>query len=111
MPPPMPMPVGPEERLLLASARARLDASATATIAGLIAGGVDWTRLIELALHHRITPALLPALTIPAAAPLVPGDIADALQQYFDGARRRNQYLATERGVLLSAFADAGAAA
>ena len=48
-----------EERVLLECSRGRLNAQSTSTIAALIAGGLDWTKLITLALHHRVAPALL----------------------------------------------------
>ena len=100
-----------EERVLLECSRGRLNAQSTSTIAALIASGLDWTKLIALALHHRVAPALLAPLTQASVCSLVPGEILAALQHYGSATKERNRYLASELGTILSALADAGVSA
>ena len=94
--------------MLLECSRGRLTAQSTPAIAKLIAGGIDWTKLIALALHHRAAPALLRPLTETSVRSLVPGEILAALEHYGSATEERNRYLASELGAILSALADAG---
>jgi len=64
----------PEARLLVACAAARGEGLSDTALDELVAAGVDWTALIDLALRHGVAPALAMALGR-ADSGLVPPEI------------------------------------
>ncbi len=93
--------VRPEIQLLLNCARTRFDPYIRDRIASLLAGDIDWARLIGTALAQRVTPLLYNAF-IHTNSPRVPPDVLDALGLYCTEGRERSAYLARE----LLAIAD-----
>ena len=62
---------GVEERLLVASARARTDPTANVIINQLLGLPIDWGKLFFLAARHRVRPLLFHALAA-EQRPLIP---------------------------------------
>jgi SAM-dependent methyltransferase len=96
---------GPEEELLVRCARVRPGTEALGRIAELLARPCDWTRLVELALHHKITPLLYRAL---ARRREVPPEIRAALRRHHGEQARRGLALVRELLELVAAFEGAG---
>jgi hypothetical protein len=93
------------EHLLLRAAVGPADSDATrALIDRALATDLDWTRVVELALVHRMLPALLAALEAADSA-LVPGDLLAALRQSCDLLRHHSARQLAELLALLDAFA------
>lgn len=81
-----------------------LKGTATSAIEAALAAPLDWTRVVELALAHRLAPPLLAALE--AAAPtLVPADILAALRVHCQRLREHSEALTVELFELLDALA------
>ncbi len=81
---------------------------ATGPAAGVIdaalAAPLDWTRVVELALAHRLAPPLL--ATLETADPtLVPAEILDALRIHCQHLRARSEAVTAELFALLDALA------
>ena len=84
-------PPGREEELLLCCARRRPDAARRARLDAILAEPCDWTRVVQLALHHKLTPLLYRAL---ARRPEVPAEVRGALR------RHQREHAAHARGLL-----------
>jgi SAM-dependent methyltransferase len=104
---PLPAP-GPEEELLLLCARLRPAPEARRRLGGLLTGSCDWTRVVRLALHHKVTPLLYRAL---ARRREVPGEIRAALRRHQAEHARRGLAQLAELRELLAGFEAAGIAA
>lgn len=72
----------------------------------LLAADIDWTRLIELSLHHRTT-GFLQSVLARANSRMVPPEILDALGSYVEAMRTQEAQLMSELWFLLKAFSDA----
>lgn len=70
---------------------------------------VDWTRLVQLALHHRLAPLLFEALNN-AHASAVPADIHAAFATYVQGTRAHNTQLICALNDIVIALVDRGLA-
>jgi Uncharacterised nucleotidyltransferase len=92
------------EHLLLRAAVGPADGASTRVLIDrALATDLDWTRVVELALTHRMLPALLAALE--AGDPsLVPAELLTALRQSCDLLRRHSARQLTELLDLLDAF-------
>ena len=93
--------VSPEHSLLLAATR--LTGVAKESIERALSIEVDWTRLVVLALAHRLAPSLLTLLET-ADPTLVPSDILQALRQHCQRLREQSSALAMELFELLEAL-------
>jgi SAM-dependent methyltransferase len=98
----------PEEELVLRCARLRPGEAAQRRIAELLAAGPDWTRVVRLALHHKVTPLLFRAL---ARRPEVPAEIRAALRQHHAEQAHHGLALVEELLSLVAALERAGVAA
>jgi hypothetical protein len=94
----------PEHALLLAAVRASGEETRR-SIEEALSRSPDWTRLIQLALHHRMTPALLAALECADSA-LVPADLLAALRQHCGELRAQSDALIKELFELLDALGE-----
>ncbi len=92
----------PEHDLLLAATS--VTSSAEEAVSRALYNTTDWTRVIELALHHRVAPALLMALDR-ADSSLVPGDLLTALRDHCTILRAQSDLLTNELCLLLDALA------
>ena len=97
----------PEELILLACARPPDDPEAAAVLRSLQAEEVDWTRLAELALAHRVTPLVLRGFEMLATSS-VPAEIMEALRSHVEAHRERSRRLVRELFDLLDAFSARG---
>lgn len=100
------VPLAPAERLIL---RASSVSPHQPPLDGLD-GDVDWTRLIELALHHRLAPALLEAVE-GASSRSVPADLLDMLRLHVESLNRHTRALIAELQAILDALERLGATA
>ena len=91
----------PEHAVLLAATR--VAGTATPALEDALSARVDWTRVVELALAHRLAPALLAALETADPA-LVPPDILDALRLHCQRLRTQSDALVSELFELLDAL-------
>lgn len=91
----------PEHALLLAATC--VTGTATAAIEAALSAPLDWTRVVELALAHRLAPPLLAALYT-AGPTLVPADILDALRIHCQRLRAQSEALTLELFELLDAL-------
>lgn len=91
---------GAEDKLLLALSRTSLDEHAIDRIKVLTQGEIDWSLLIERAIHHRVLPLLYRSLhdSFPEVAP---SRIADVLQQHYETNGQRNLFLTAVLHTLL----------
>ncbi len=96
---------GPEEEMLLLCARLRRGTEAGLRLGELLAGGCDWTRVVRLALHHKVTPLLYRAL---ARRREVPAEIRGALRSHQAQHARRGLALLEELLDLVAGFEAAG---
>lgn len=95
-------PAPPAEIVLLIAA-ARVAAPRRQEVDRALATAPDWTRLIELALDHRL---IIPLAAVLAAADpaLVPGDVRDALRMLCDRLHEQSRRLVVELFALLDAL-------
>lgn len=91
----------PEHALLLAAAG--VSGGSRDAVGRALAAPLDWTRVIELTLRHRMAPALLVALERADAA-VVPSDILAALRDHCTTLRRQSRALVAELFALLDAL-------
>jgi hypothetical protein len=91
----------PEHALLLAATG--VTDSARDAVSRALSFPLDWTCVIELALRHRMTPALLAALEV-ANPSLVPIDLLSALRDHCRTLRARGEALTNELFELLDAL-------
>jgi hypothetical protein len=97
----------PEVELLLACARTHLEESAAARLNRLLAGPLDWERMLRLARGHGVLPLL--ARHLGAAPPgLVPATTREALAEEFRRGARRSFALTGELLRILNRLAVAG---
>jgi len=96
---------GPEAELLLCCARVRPGPEARRRAGAILAGPLDWARLVRLALHHKVTPLLYRAL---ARRPEVPPEIRAALRRHQAEHARHGLALLAELQALLDGFERAG---
>lgn len=94
---------GAEGALLLAAAGDPRDRRTRAAVEDALAAAPDWTRVVQLALAHGMTPALGSAIDT-AGPTLVPEDIRAALRQHCDSLRERSVWLIRELYALLDAL-------
>jgi hypothetical protein len=100
-----------EERLLLLCARTPLQGQPRAAAGALLAGGLDWQRLLRLAAdRHGLLPLLRLHLTALDGACLPP-EFRRRLEQAFAAVAARNMFLTAELRRLLAALDQAGLAA
>lgn len=85
----------PEIDLLINCFRVNIDAVAKERIRDFLEYELDWTFLVETALHHQVVPLLRRGL-MQAAETAVPDDIANALQIFCDRRESRNQAMLNE---------------
>jgi hypothetical protein len=95
----------PEHDLLLAAAHG--GASARPLVDRALSAELNWTTVVELALAHRLTPALLAALEGPNL-PSVPPEILDALRVNCTHLQRLSDALVTELFSILDALEREG---
>lgn len=100
----------PEAQLLLLCAQARMDEAGAARVAALARGGVDWTRLLELARRHRLRPLLYRNLKAVCPDDVPPGTL-DRLRAFFKVNAARNLALAAELVSIVGVFERNGIAA
>ncbi len=93
----------PEYELILACARTRLDQATTERIRRLVAGELDWPRLMQTALDHKVLPLVCANLAA-ANPPGLPQGWIDALRLHFEKNVRRNLYLTAQLVRLLDLF-------
>lgn len=91
----------PEHALLLAAAAA--SGGSRDAVGRALAAPLDWTRVIELTLRHRMAPALLVTLERADAA-VVPSDILTALRDHCTTLRCQSRALVAELFALLDAL-------
>jgi hypothetical protein len=97
----------PEHALLLEVSRC---APSVEALTDALQSDLDWTSIVELALHHRITPNLLAALeSVPIE--LVPEQILVALQTYCEVMRAKGDAIQRELFALLDALSVRGVVA
>jgi len=106
----MTQPVLPELELILCCLRPRADRGRQRRVRELLAGRIDWTRLIELALAHGTTP-LLERCFHEIDARGVPEELLDALRVQVADNARRNEVLAAALRAASQAFEAEGLAA
>jgi len=99
----LPRNLRPEYELILACARTRLDQATTERIRRLVAGELDWPRLMQTALDHKVLPLVYANLAAANPPGLLQGWI-DALRLHFEKNVRRNLYLTAQLLRLLDAF-------
>ena len=93
----------PEDRLLRAAAGVPSTATVRESINRALSAKLDWTRVIELALAHRMTPALLAALEV-ADPSLVPTDLLAAVRHNCSHLRDQSRAQVKELLELLEAL-------
>ncbi len=96
-----------ESELLLCCARTRVDEPHAGRIRALLEGAVDWTRLVEQALWHQVTPLLAQALR-ECAADAVPEDIAHALEVQVERQIARSREMTAELLGIIDTLAAEG---
>lgn len=67
----------------------------------------DWTRVVEMALHHRVAPSLLAVLDT-ADRRLIPVDLLAALRAHCETQRAMSQAIIDELWALLGVLGDQG---
>lgn len=92
-----------ETRVLLLSARMALDDKHERLLAELLADGLDWTQLTQLALRHQVLPLVAAALTARHRDDMPPR-VAAHLIDYTRAHAVKNLALATELIEILDAF-------
>ncbi len=97
----------PEQELVLACARTRLDAAHTERILRLSAGGLDWARVMETSLEQYLLP-LVSAHLAATDPPGLPQGWLDGFRKRYDRNARRSLYLTSHLLSVLDAFDSAG---
>lgn len=93
----------PEHRLIVRSARVRLDAADRDLFESLVRGGLDWEHLADEAWRHGLGPLLYHHLK--ATCPdEVPEDVMGRLREHFHATASRNLYMTREALGLLKLF-------
>lgn len=102
-------PLPREMELLLACARTARACSRDrrAALKDLLLEPPDWTRFVELALRHAVTPLVYTSLA-EIGAPLVPHEISDALEIWFEQNTTRTRALECELAALSDALEARG---
>jgi hypothetical protein len=97
----------PEQRLLLCCCRLATDSAASAEIHALLDGGIDWDKLIELAVIHHVAP-LVHRTIDRVASDRVPAAVAYAFRINYQGWQERTRDLWDELRRVLDGLADGG---
>lgn len=88
-------PINREDAFVLYCARTIVDADAAGRIAALMDGNLDWLRVAQQVVHHRVTPLVYRALNgLPPSN--VPRTILRRLAQRCSAIARRNLFLSGE---------------
>lgn len=92
-----------EMEAVLITARTKVDEDAQARLAALVAGGLEWATVTELAMKHQVLP--LVAATLPALHRAdLPDDIADWLTDYTRRQTARNMRMTASLFSVLDAL-------
>ena len=87
--------IRPEKELLLCCARTVIDEGTADRIQILLRQAIDWSYLIDNAVHHRVVPLLY--LTLRQSYPgIAPKEILQELEHHYRANVRRNLYLTVE---------------
>jgi hypothetical protein len=97
----------PEQRLLLCCCRLTTDSAASAEIHVLLDGGIDWDKLIELAVIHHVSPLVHRTLDR-VASDRVPAAVAHAFGINYRAWQERTRELWNELRRVLDCLADGG---
>jgi hypothetical protein len=88
------------ERAILLAATSVTGAETRQSLDEALSSSPDWTAVIELAINHRMTPALLAALEVSDTA-VVPADLLDALREHCSQLRAQSIAIVNELFALL----------
>jgi hypothetical protein len=99
-----------EVELLLYCARTHHSEDAAEPVRQLLAEQLDWNRLFELALQHRVLPLLYRSLS-QIAPEAVPAEVMAQLRTYFHATARANLFLTRELAHLLQLLQTHGISA
>ncbi|MGH7318889.1 MAG: nucleotidyltransferase family protein [Candidatus Rokuibacteriota bacterium] len=99
-----------EHQALLLCARTPVGPAVLQAMADLLAGDIDWTYLVRIALSHQVVP-LLDRCLQPIGDPPVPADLLYALRVRVEQNRRRNEELAAALRECMDDLDGAGVAA
>jgi len=100
-------PSTPEGRLVLLGSHIHITEPLKREITSLVVESLDWTKVVQTALAHNVTPILYNNL-VHACADRVPADIFNAFQQHYTENHARNVYLAKEFAAISAALAQRG---
>src|SRR5262245_36917608 len=100
----------PEMRLLLLCARTRIGEDEARQIRDLVAGEIDWTALVQSALHHHVTPLVARALAVTCPDAL-PADLVEAFRVHAEQIREENERLTDDLLALLQSLEACGVVA
>jgi len=97
----------PQEQLLLACARARMEDETAARIRALAEGPVDWAALVTGASAHNLSPLLYRHL-LDLCPERLPAETRERFEKGLHGHERWNLHLTAELFCLLERFREAG---
>lgn len=100
----------PEEELILACARTRMDPATAAHLRSLLERALDWNYVLSEARWHGVLPLVY--WHVREAPPgLLPAPVREQLQASFERTQRRNLFLSLQLCAILKRFAAQGIAA
>jgi hypothetical protein len=100
-------PFRPEEELILACARTRMDPAMADRLRSLLGPTLDWAYVLSVGQRHGVLPLVHWHLK-EVPAPLVPVAVRERLKLSFELTGRRNLYLSLQLRAILKRFADHG---
>lgn len=84
-----------EDQLILCCARSVIDDKIAGRIVSLLSQEIDWRRLVERTIHHRVTPIVYRTLRS-VGCEAIPADVLNAMSQRCSAIARRNLHLSAE---------------